>query len=484
MVLTAKTHLKFEMNRISHINWDITGRCNLKCRHCFTADIYNTMGDLNTEHARDAIDTFVEDGVRSIAIQGREPLLRQDLIPILQYATRKGIICTLCTNGTLLRDENKVKDLLRSGVSAIYFSLDGATAGDNDRMRGERVFAKALEAIRMCVEINTAESKKVDIFVNFTLSKANVEHCVDMVDVCQELRVDRLYIGVAAPLGRGIEHKEELIISKREVFWAVDRMIERSLALEEEPRLFLKGSSPHEIIFYNMKHGTDFPIIYPSCALLEGSYFLKPNGDLYPCSSWLSARKVMEHDIFQGEGFNICTHALGDIINSSYYGHVKQFVTNTNSKKHSDICTNCDYSEVCMLCPLSVFLLGDEALENCRIATEEIKKLSLICENMGPPEKVFPSLKKGLLWNVTDGVLEVWDVTSDYTLKRTFRVNLVGKKIWEMIHKRTPSIADIVSAIGPREPGVTKPEGEILRDVVAFVNRLRFEGFVKVKRIG
>ncbi|UCE17946.1 MAG: PqqD family peptide modification chaperone [Gemmatimonadota bacterium] len=472
------------MNRITHMNWDITGKCNLSCRHCFTADVYNNMRDLDTEQAQRAIDVFVEEGVRSIAIQGREPLIRRDLVSILQYAARKGLICTLCTNGTLLRNEKQVHELLNSGVSALYFSLDGARAEDNDRMRGEGVFAEVIDAIRMCVERNEAEFKQVDVFVSFTLSNANKAHCIDMVEVCNDLGVDRLYIGVAAPLGRGRVHKGELITSRREIFWAVDRMIARSLEFKGGTRLFLKGSSPREITFYNVKHGTDFPVIYPSCALLEGSYFMKPNGDLYPCSSWLSAQKVTALDIFKVRGWNVRTHSLQDITKSPYYARVQQFVRDTNTNKRADICPDCDYSEVCKLCPLSVLLLGEEALENCRVAAEAMGKLSLHCENMGPPEELFPALKRDLMWNVTDDVLEVWSVTSDYTLKRTFQLNPVGKRIWEMIHTGTPSFADLASAVEPKKPNIAIPRNDILHDVVQFVNRLRFEGFVEVKRIG
>lgn len=472
-----------KMSQISHINWDITAKCNLHCKHCFIADVYTGMRDLDTDQAKEAIDRLSEDNVRSISFQGREPLMREDLIPLMRYATSKGILCTLCTNGTLLHDVKKAKELLTSGVSAVYFSLDGATEEDNDQMRGEGTFAKVAEAIRIFVKLNLEESRKLDIFVNFTLSKTNIAHCIDMVDVCNQLGVDRLYIGVAAPLGNGLVNKEELITSKREMFCAVENMIQRSLYFKRGTRLYLKGSSPKEIACYNTKYSTDFPMIYPGCAILKGGYFMKPNGDMYPCSSWLSARKFIDHDIFNIQEWNVCQASLHDVIRSSSYARMIQHCYDLASRTSCNACESCGYSEVCRLCPISVLLLGENVVENCQIAKEEMEKVAFDVSDVPSPEKIVPYIKEDLLWQFSNDTLEVWKCTSDYHLTRRFKLNPVGRRIWEMMDENTPSLATIVSALVPKKSRGELSENEVLHDVVEFVNRLRFEGFVDIQRM-
>ena len=210
---------------------------------------------------------------------------------------------------------------------------------------------------------------------------------------------------------------------------------------------------------------------------------MKPNGDLYPCSSWLSARRLIEHEMFTVQKFNVCIASLTQMVSSSSYRRMIQSCQDIASRNNFDICKDCEYSEVCKLCPISVLLLGEKVVENCRIAEREMEKLSLRADTLGPPNKVFPHIKRNLLWQWSDDILEVWKYTSEYGLKRQFKLNPVGKKIWEMINGNNHSFDDIVSALMPKRSCSTLSENEVLHDVVEFVNRLRFEGFVDVTRV-
>ena len=62
--------------------------------------------------------------LRFFGATGGEPLLRKDLIEVLEYATKKGIRTGFATNGFFL-DEKVARKIKDAGISSIQVSLDG-----------------------------------------------------------------------------------------------------------------------------------------------------------------------------------------------------------------------------------------------------------------------------------------------------------------------------------------------------------------------
>ncbi|MEF3695354.1 MAG: radical SAM protein, partial [Candidatus Cloacimonadota bacterium] len=74
----------------SYVLWDCTRRCNLNCLHCGASkEHYDT--ELSTAQVKALIDQLAKLKVRTFAVTGGEPLLRQDLVELLSYASVLGI---------------------------------------------------------------------------------------------------------------------------------------------------------------------------------------------------------------------------------------------------------------------------------------------------------------------------------------------------------------------------------------------------------
>ena len=75
-----------------NVTWEITAKCNLRCRHCLSANIRGTYAaEPDFEKCRAFIDELDRLGVFQINFGGGEPLLRNDFPDILDYAQSKGI---------------------------------------------------------------------------------------------------------------------------------------------------------------------------------------------------------------------------------------------------------------------------------------------------------------------------------------------------------------------------------------------------------
>jgi MoaA/NifB/PqqE/SkfB family radical SAM enzyme len=130
------------------------------------------MEDLTlTEYQHLALD-FHRLGVYQVSIAGGEPLLREDIFPIMAAFANRGMSVNLCTNGTLL--EKYADPLLQSGISAVTVSLDGASAASHEYIRGTRGDYRQIEkGIRRLVAC--AGKSRPMIRVRMTVSDVNVE---------------------------------------------------------------------------------------------------------------------------------------------------------------------------------------------------------------------------------------------------------------------------------------------------------------------
>lgn len=101
--------------------WEITARCNLRCRHCFVA---SQPDGVSTEMAFDVVSQFSQANIRKVMFTGGEPFLRNDFRQIVEASARENVLIDITSNLTLIGDR-EIHELARLGVQEITTSLDG-----------------------------------------------------------------------------------------------------------------------------------------------------------------------------------------------------------------------------------------------------------------------------------------------------------------------------------------------------------------------
>ena len=135
------------------VSYAVTGRCNLKCRHCYSDSTEEPApGELSTEEAKRLLDDIAGWGIRLLIFDGGEPLCRGDFLELAAHASHRGMRTVIGSNGTLI-DGDMAARLKAAGVMAVQISIDGASASTHDWFRGvEGAFERALGGARACKE--------------------------------------------------------------------------------------------------------------------------------------------------------------------------------------------------------------------------------------------------------------------------------------------------------------------------------------------
>lgn len=218
--------------------WNLTRRCNLRCRHCYTtsADI-PFPGELTHAQAMAVLDDLSDFGIPALILSGGEPLSRFDFFDLAERArSLKFHHLSLSTNGTKLNGETvrRVADL---GFDYVGISLDGIGT-TNDWFRGvDGAFDAALAGVRACKEFG------IKVGLRFTITSDNAHNLPQMLDLCDSEGVDKFYLSHLVYAGRGDKHRGEDTVHAH-TRSAMDLLMDRAWAA-------VAGDRPLEIVTGN-----------------------------------------------------------------------------------------------------------------------------------------------------------------------------------------------------------------------------------------
>ena len=178
--------------------WEMTQACDLKCAHCrANSKPHRHPLELSTAEAFHLIDQIANMKVPLFVLTGGDPLKRPDLLPIVQYAHKRGVRTSLTPSTTPLLVREAIFELKQSGLMRLAVSLDGSTAGLHDGSRGvPGSYKRSLDAIGWCHEAD------LPVQVNTTVSRRNFDDLDNMIGLLTDLRVVLWSVFFLVPTGR------------------------------------------------------------------------------------------------------------------------------------------------------------------------------------------------------------------------------------------------------------------------------------------
>lgn len=224
--------------------WNLTRRCNLKCRHCYTvsADV-DFPGELSHEQAMGVLDDLGDFGIPALILSGGEPMGRFDFFELAEAARKKVRFLALSTNGTQIHGEaaDRVAEI---GFQYVGISIDGI-GRTNDWFRGvDGAFDQAVRGVREC------KKRGIKVGLRFTLTRDNAAQLPDLLQLCDDEGVDKFYLSHLVYAGRGDKNRGEDAVHAH-TRKALDELIDRAWVgvAENAPLDIVTGNNDADAVY-------------------------------------------------------------------------------------------------------------------------------------------------------------------------------------------------------------------------------------------
>ncbi|MDP7111004.1 MAG: radical SAM protein, partial [Myxococcota bacterium] len=196
-------------HRLDYLFWETTRRCNLQCVHCGSTCTTEPLPDeLTTAEIDDtlaAVARAYDPAGVMLVVTGGEPLVRVDLLEVMERAARRGSPWGMVTNG-LLVDDAMIEPLERAGLRTVTVSLDG-TEAHHDEIRQRpgswRAALAALERLNASPYLSIVEAIT-------TVNSINAADLEELLELLLDRGIRYWRIGTVAPIGRAKERPDLL----------------------------------------------------------------------------------------------------------------------------------------------------------------------------------------------------------------------------------------------------------------------------------
>lgn len=308
------------------LQFHITGRCNLQCKHCYRAE--GNVETLSFEDIINVIEQFKSLQIKHnqnlkiknkghINITGGEPFIREDIKEILEYLgeNKECFSYGILSNGSSIKDDT-IETLKKNKVSFVQLSIDG-NKEMHDSLREEGDYERVL---------NTAanlERSGIRTYISFTANKENYKYLPYVANECRKRKITKLWSDRLVPIGNGQDLKQ-IVISSEDL----EKYIK---ALKKaQGNIIIRTLCPKTQVTMN-----------------RSLQFQNSNGEIYSCNAGRSLITVDEFgNIMPCRRMPIiCGNVFETTISDVYYNHkvFKQLRENCLPKE----CASCKYSYHC-----------------------------------------------------------------------------------------------------------------------------------------
>ncbi|MDI6719434.1 MAG: GTP 3',8-cyclase MoaA [Methanomicrobiales archaeon] len=149
--------LRDSYNRpVTNLRVSLTQRCNLQCIYCHAEGEVSPASELAADEIGEILRVAAGLGIKSVKFTGGEPLLRQDLVEIIE-SVPETMESSMTTNATLLAD--RAHELKEGGLSRVNISLDSLNPDRYREITGRDCLSQVLEGIDAALDARLAPVK-------------------------------------------------------------------------------------------------------------------------------------------------------------------------------------------------------------------------------------------------------------------------------------------------------------------------------------
>ncbi len=171
------------------VQWKITNRCNLQCKHCYLGKL--DFVELKEKQLMEIAKKITESNIFEVTLTGGEALMVKSLPKIVAYLIKNDIKVNIFTNAIFLKNFNEEleEELKYIPVESLdyFISIDGMKK-THDLIRGKGNFDKTINNISLMIK------KGYRITTNSVLSKLNYNEIPKLYKYLYDMGVYKIQI--------------------------------------------------------------------------------------------------------------------------------------------------------------------------------------------------------------------------------------------------------------------------------------------------
>ena len=199
--------------RVQYLRLSVTDRCDFRCVYCMAEDMQFVPKPqvLSLEELGRVARTFVDLGVRKIRLTGGEPLIRHNIMQLVDYlGALPGLDeLVITTNGSQL--QRLAPALRAAGVQRLNISLDSLRPRRFRQLTRSGHLEQVIAGIDAAVAAGFARLRLNAVI----LRGRNDDEALDLVEFARARGIDLAFIE-EMPLGRIEEHDRALTLTSSE----------------------------------------------------------------------------------------------------------------------------------------------------------------------------------------------------------------------------------------------------------------------------
>lgn len=329
-------------NYTASIHWSITGRCNMKCRHCYVEAPDAIYGELSFLECVSIMDQMVQANIFSVSLTGGEPLIRSDWKEFYQALKERLIsVNSIYTNG-LLVTEQWLDSFEKLEKRRIAFSLSFDGIGHHDWLRGRVGMERhTINAIRHLVE------RGFPVEIETALYKDNLESMPETCELLAKLGIKSWKLSEISNSGAWKSYALEHGASQDELNHCYLQVLEcfqqlgRPFSLQIDHRYIYSTKNGKASALALLGDESGNCLEQPVCSCMRLHPYLLPDGTLMPCMPLSNCgldRKMP----------NLRNTSLIEILSpqSKFFNFIS--ITPAEMfKREKSVCKNCEYRFKC-----------------------------------------------------------------------------------------------------------------------------------------
>ncbi len=301
------------------LQWHITHKCNLRCRHCYQEDYCSDLTEKQCEKIfRDYQHFIKKNNYRGhINFTGGEPFISSYFFDLLDLCQSSFITFGILTNGTLIDKETADRLSGYKNLKFIQVSIDG-NKETHDSIRGDETFDKSFEAIRLL------KKSKIQTMVSFTVHKENYKELKAVIETVRKHGVDRFWCDRLIPIDDKKSLNSNMILDTEQYKSVVEELVKERKRCIINPFCHLNVHANRALQFL-----ADPSLPVYNCSAGINLLTILADGTLLPCR-----RLPLKIG-------NVLDNSISELVENS------QVIQELTDYEGPEECRNCKFSKCC-----------------------------------------------------------------------------------------------------------------------------------------